>query len=91
MNRATYNGWLLETASGNFARCDGSRTTQVRAWVSSPDRILVGYGSGACQVDAVRMALVDAGSHWAKDCDALTGLEAEYFGPLGMLATAPRK
>lgn len=89
MKRATYDGWLLETACtlhGNSERCLGRRWS---AWVSDPGRRIIGYATpiSNTEADAVRMALVDAGNHYRADQDALAGLEAEYFGHCGMLAT----
>jgi hypothetical protein len=80
VERAKYNGWLLETAESS----EGQKPH--RAWISDPKRFVVGYASGHTEPDAVRAALHDAGHHYRKDMDALAGLEAEYFGPCGMLA-----
>ena len=80
MKRAEYQGWLLETGASQEPQ------KPYRAWVSDPKRFVVGYAGGATEADAVRAALHDAGHHYRKDMDALAGLEAEYFGPCGMLA-----
>jgi hypothetical protein len=87
VKRAEYNGWLLETAQSS--QPEPGSTKPHRAWISDPQRFIVGYACGDTEPDAVRAALVDAGSHYRKDMDALAGLEADYFGPSGMLARTP--
>ena len=69
--------WLLEVAASH----DGHR-----AWISDPQRYVVGFGKGSCQVDAVRAALFDAGTHYRADHDALAAMEKSYFGQCGSLA-----
>jgi hypothetical protein len=83
VKRAESKDWLLETAVTEEQ--PGWRKPH-RAWISDPRRFVVGYAVGDTEADAVRAALLDAGSHYRKDMDALVALEAAYFGPGGMLA-----
>jgi hypothetical protein len=89
MIAAKWNDWVLETAAARHRGLDGIVIgTEFRAWVSDPARFVVGFATSPYSMgDAVRLALVDASAHYRKDCDALAGLEGEFFGPTGMLAT----
>jgi hypothetical protein len=82
VKRAEHSGWLLETAESHVPAVTHK---PYRAWVSDPQRFVVGYACSATEADAVRAALYDAGRHYRKDRGALAGLELEYFGPGGIL------
>ena len=83
--RAEYNGWLLGIA------VTPERRKSHQAWVSDPQRFVLGYATAAREPDAVRAAMINAGVHPRKNVDALAGLETEYFGPAGMLAAQQRE
>jgi hypothetical protein len=83
VKRAEFKRWLLETAVSSQPLPVTSRPH--RAWVSDPERFVVGYACGDTEADAVRAALADAGRHYRKDVNALAGLEDECFGPEGTL------
>ncbi len=82
---AEHNDWLLETAVSS-ERVPSSQKPH-RAWVSNPERYVVGYAIGDTEADAVRAALIDAAGRCRKDLGALAGLEKEYFGLAGLLTT----
>jgi len=78
MTKATHGGWLLETSNG------GPWPLEHSAWVSSPDRLVAGFGRGSTEAIAVRVAMLSAWHHWRHERETLTGLELAYFGPAGM-------
>ncbi len=77
MDKIEYAGWLMEVAEFN------PTDNLYRVWISTPDRIPVGYGRAAYQSDAVRAAFADASHHYRADPDSLYGLQREYWGPEG--------
>ncbi len=84
MIAATHHNWLLETGRFGFREA-----LPFAAWVSDPQRFVVGYGRGKCEVDAVRAALafVMRASPYADTADHVTGLKQAYFASLSAPGT----
>lgn len=70
---ATCENWILETAvtaSGH------------NAWVSDPDRQVVGFGRAKDLADAAAAAINDAFNHDPSHQRVISCLSAEYFGSI---------